>query len=198
MPQCALGSLYDALYGTDAIPEEGGAERSNGYNPVRGARVVAWARRFLDAAVPLAEGSWADCAALTVAGGKLAPRLADPDCFAGYRGDPASLDAVLLRHHGLHIEIVVDRKSLIGTGDAAGIADLVLEAALTTIQDCEDSVATVDAADKVLAYRNWLGLMKGDLSERSAKAAPALPRRLNPDRLYTAPDGGELVLPAAL
>jgi len=192
------GSLYDALYGTDAIPEADGAEKGKGYNPVRGAKVIAWGRAFLDASVPLKTGSWTDAGALAVKDGKLAVgtgELADPAQFAGYRGEAGAPSAVLLRQNGLHIEVVINRDSQIGKTDAAGIADLVLESALTTIQDCEDSVAAVDAEDKVVVYRNWLGLMKGDLAEEIEKGGKTFTRKLNPDRTYTAPDGGDVTLP---
>ncbi|MER9361681.1 malate synthase G [Mesorhizobium sp. M0500] len=196
------GSLYDALYGTDAIPETDGAERGNKFNPARGAKVVAWVKSFFDEAVPLTTGKWAGVNGLSVANGMLrlgegagATTLADLRQFAGYRGDAADPEAVLLVKNGLHIEIVIDRNNQIGRTDPAGIADVVLESALTTIQDCEDSVAAVDAQDKVLVYRNWLGLMKGDLAEEITKAGKSFVRRLNPDRAYTAPDGGMLTLP---
>ncbi|ESW77542.1 malate synthase G [Mesorhizobium sp. C280B] len=196
------GSLYDALYGTDAIPETAGAERGNKFNPARGAKVVAWVKSFFDEAVPLTTGKWAGVNGLSVANGMLrlgegagATTLADLRQFAGYRGDAADPEAVLLTKNGLHIEIVVDHNNQIGRTDPAGIADVVLESALTTIQDCEDSVAAVDAEDKVLVYRNWLGLMKGDLAEEITKAGKSFVRRLNPDRTYTAPDGGTLTLP---
>lgn len=196
------GSLYDALYGTDAIPETDGAERGNKFNPARGAKVVAWVKSFFDEAVPLTTGKWAGVNGLSVANGMLrlgegagATTLADLRQFAGYRGDAADPEAVLLVKNGLHIEIVIDRNNQIGRTDPAGIADVVLESALTTIQDCEDSVAAVDAQDKVLIYRNWLGLMKGDLAEEITKAGKSFVRRLNPDRTYTAPDGGTLTLP---
>ncbi|MET0598591.1 MAG: malate synthase G [Mesorhizobium sp.] len=189
------GSLYDALYGTDAIPESDGAERGKGYNPRRGAKVVAWGRAFLDEAAPLASGSWADIDDMAIADGRLRPALADPGAFVGYRGSAGRPEAVLLRHHGLHIEIVIDPANAIGKTDRAGIADIVLEAAVTTIQDCEDSVAAVDAADKVHAYRNWLGLMKGDLAEEIDKDGRRFTRRLAPDRVYTAAAGGTLTLP---
>ncbi|TIQ52956.1 MAG: malate synthase G, partial [Mesorhizobium sp.] len=196
------GSLYDALYGTDAIPETGGAEKGGRFNPVRGAKVIAWAKGFLDESVPLTTGKWAGVNGLSVANGMLrlgegagATTLADPKQFAGYRGDAADPEAVLLTRNGLHIEIVIDRANQIGRTDAAGIADVILESALTTIQDCEDSVAAVDAQDKVVVYRNWLGLMKGDLAEEITKGGKTFTRKLNPDRSYTAPDGGTLTLP---
>jgi malate synthase len=196
------GSLYDALYGTDVISEEGGAERSGPYNPVRGARVIAFAREFLDSSTPLQEGSHARARAYSIIDGSLLVTLTDgsvtaltrPEQLRGYRGDAAKPSAVLLRHHGLHIEIQIDRDSPIGKTDSAGVKDVVLEAAITTIQDCEDSVAAVDAEDKALAYRNWLGLMKGDLAENFEKGGETLQRTLNPDRVYTAPDGSELSL----
>ena len=172
------GSLYDALYGTDAIP---GTAKPGGYDPERGAQVIAWAKAFLDKAVPLASGSWADLS------GK--PVLADPSLLVGRAGDN-----YLFRHNGLHIEIVVDRNHPIGRDDHAGIADVVLESALTTIVDLEDSIAAVDAEDKVAAYTNWLGLMRGDLEDTFEKGGRTLTRRLNDDRRYTAPDGSELVL----
>jgi malate synthase len=192
------GSLYDALYGTDAIPETGGAEKGKGYNPGRGEKVIAWGRNFLDTSAPLKDGSWANAGALAVKDGQLvvgSTGLADPAQFVGYRGEAAAPSAVLLRKNGLHAEIVIDRNHTIGKTDPAGIADIVLEAALTTIQDCEDSVAAVDAEDKVVAYRNWLGLMKADLAETFEKGGKSVTRKLNADREYTAPDGGKLSLP---
>jgi malate synthase len=195
------GSLYDALYGTDAIAETGGAEKGKGFNPKRGEKVIAWAKAFLDESVPLTTGSWAGVSGLSVAGGSLklaagsgSTTLADPKKFAGYRGDAANPETVLLVNNGLHIEIVIDRENAIGRTDPAGIADMILEAALTTIQDCEDSIAAVDAEDKVVVYRNWLGLMKGDLAEEITKGGKTFTRKLNADRTYTAPDGGQLVL----
>jgi malate synthase len=190
------GSLYDALYGTDAIPEDGGAERGAGYNPVRGARVIAFARDLLDEVAPLAAGSHHDAGAYRVEGGRLAVGLADgsvaqlarPAQLAGYQGAPESPTAILLVNHGLHIELTIDKNHPIGRTDAAGIADLVLEAAVTTIIDCEDSVAAVDAADKVLVYRNWLGLMKGELAATFDKGGRPVERRLNPDRQTPRPD----------
>ena len=197
------GSLYDALYGTDAISEDGGAERAGTYNALRGARVIAFARDFLDASAPLDSGSHRDATAYAITGGRLAVTLRDglvsglatPAQLAGYRGDAAAPSAVLLRTNGLHVEITIDRTHAVGRDDAAGIRDLLVEAALTTIMDLEDSVSTVDAADKVVAYRNWLGLMKGDLTDRFEKGGRLLDRALNPDRVYTAPDGSELTLP---
>ncbi|OJU23269.1 MULTISPECIES: malate synthase G [unclassified Sphingomonas] len=173
------GSLYDALYGTDAIP---GSAAPGGYDAARGAQVIAWAKAFLDEAVPLAQGSWADLAG--------DPVLRDPAQFVGRRDK-----ALLYRHNGLHIEVVIDRDHPIGRDDPAGIADVVLESALTTICDLEDSVAAVDAEDKVAAYANWLGLMRGDLEDSFEKNGRMMTRRLNPDRVYAAPDGSTLTLP---
>ena len=196
------GSLYDALYGTDALPESGGAERGRGYNKVRGAAVVKRAKEVLDLAAPLAGASHADATGYVVKDGALQAAtergtagLATPDKFVGYRGEPSAPSAILLRNNGLHLEISIDRSRPIGQADPAGVADVLLEAALTTIQDCEDSVAAVDAADKVTVYRNWLGLMQGTLSASLEKNGQQTLRRLNPDREYTAPDGGALVLP---
>ncbi|EKF44244.1 malate synthase G [Nitratireductor indicus C115] len=196
------GSLYDALYGTDAISEDDDAEKGKAYNPKRGEKVIAWARAFLDDSAPLKGTSWADVTGLSVSGGALVVSLADGSTglvdaaqFAGHRGNAGAPQAILLTTNGLHAEVVIDRDHPIGKTDKAGIADVVLESALTTIQDCEDSVAAVDAEDKVVVYRNWLGLMKGDLSEEVSKGGKTFTRRLNPDREYTAPDGGKLVLP---
>ena len=200
------GSLYDALYGTDVISEEGGAGRGGSYNTVRGDKVIAYARRFLDDAVPLLDASYLDVARFLVEDGRLevvlgnddVTGLADPGQFAGYTGDPSTPDSVLLVNHGLHIEILIDRNSPIGSTDPAGIKDVVLESAVTTIMDFEDSVAAVDADDKVLGYRNWLGLNKGDLAEEVSKGATTFTRVLNGDRTYTAagaPDGSQLTLP---
>jgi len=197
------GSLYDALYGTDVISEDGGAERAGGYNPVRGDKVIAYARDFLDNHCPLASGSHVDSTAYRISNGALevaltdgsTSELADPAQLRGYNGDAAVPSSILLRHNGLHIEIQVDREHAIGSTDAAGVKDVVLEAALTTIQDCEDSVAAVDAEDKAVAYSNWLGLMRGDLTDSFSKGGSQMTRSLNPDRHYTTADGGELVLP---
>ena len=192
------GSLYDALYGTDAIPEQDGAEKGKGYNPVRGARVIAWARNFLDGAVPLANGKWADVGRVFVEGHVLMTdlgRLKQPSQFRGFTGSRENPSAVLLANNGLHIEIAFDRTHLIGKDDRAGISDVVIESAMTAIMDCEDSVAAVDAADKVTVYRNWLGLMKGDLTEEIEKGGKTFTRRLNPDRVYEGPEGETVTLP---
>ena len=196
------GSLYDALYGTDALPEDGGATRSNGFNAVRARRVIESARAFLDESVPLAGGSHADAVAYRVMNGALEVELTsgtrtglkDAAQFAGFDGAAEAPSSVLLVNHGLHIDIVIDRTHRIGATDAAGIADIVIEAAVTTIVDCEDSVAAVDAQDKVLVYRNWLGLMKGTLSASFAKGRETVERSLAADRRYTAPNGEELTL----
>ncbi len=195
------GSLYDALYGTDVIPPET-EPAPRGYNPKRGAKVVAWGREFLDRTVALKNGSFRDLKSLTVSGGALVVTLADgtqtslaqPQQFAGWRGDAAAPQAILLRNHKLHIEVLIDAQHPIGRDDAAGIADIVLESALTTIMDCEDSVAAVNAPDKVALYRNWLGLMRGTLSASFSKDGRTLERRLSPDREYTAADGSALKL----
>ncbi len=201
------GSLYDALYGTDVIPESDGAEKGTSYNRVRGDKVIAYARAFLDEAVPLASGSWSDITAVTVdassspatvtvaRGDGETTGLADAAAFTGYLGEPDAPTSVLLAHNGLHVEILIDPESPIGKTDQAGIKDVVLESAITTIMDFEDSVAAVDAEDKVLGYRNWLGLNRGDLSEEVAKGGETFTRVLNDDRTYTAPDGGEVTLP---
>jgi len=190
------GSLYDALYGTDAIPETNGADRQKTFNPVRGAAVIAYARKFLDEAAPLANGSHADATRYSVEGGKLVVALKNgtselktPAQFVGYQGDASAPSAVLLKHNGLHFEIQIDANDSIGKTDAAHVKDVVVEAAVSTIIDCEDSVAAVDADDKVQLYRNWLGLMNGDLTEEVTKNGKTFTRRLNDDRVYVAAKG---------
>jgi len=197
------GSLYDALYGTDVISEDGGAEKGSSYNTVRGDKVIAYARRFLDDAVPLVDASYRDVARFLIEDGRLevvlgnddVTGLADGAQFAGYTGDPSAPNSLLLVNHGLHIEILIDRDSPIGSTDAAGIKDVVLESAVTTIMDFEDSVAAVDAGDKMLGYRNWLGLNRGDLAEQVRKNGRSFTRVLNDDRTYTRPDGTLFTLP---
>ena len=196
------GSLYDALYGTDAISEAGGAEKGKGYNKVRGDKVIAFARAFLDESAPLAAGSHVDATRYSIADGKLVVTLKggsnsglrDDAQLVGYQGDATAPVAVLLKNNGLHFEIQIDASTPVGQTDAAGVKDVLMEAALTTIMDCEDSVAAVDADDKVVIYRNWLGLMKGDLAESVSKAGQTFTRTMNPDREYTAPNGGSLSL----
>ncbi len=209
------GSLYDALYGTDAISEDGGAEKGKGYNPVRGAKVIAWARNFLNESAPLAAGSWDSVSGFLInsdgalevfvrgqnenyqQGDEVKPmnvRLANPTQFAGYTGERTNPSSVLLVKNGMHAQVVIDRTNLIGKDDPAGICDVVLESALTSIMDCEDSIAAVDAEDKTLVYRNWLGLMTGDLTEEVAKGDKVIIRRLNADKAFIAPDGSAVSL----
>ena len=191
------GSLYDALYGTDVISEDKGCEKGKGYNPKRGAKVIAYARNVLDRTAPLRKGSHVDSVGYRIKDGKLAVKLkdgsntslADAKQLAGYQGEPSKPSAVLLQHNGLHLDIQIDRSTLIGKSDPAGVSDLVLEAALSTILDLEDSVAVVDADDKVLAYSNWLGILQGTLTESFEKGGQTLTRGLNPDRVYTPPAG---------
>ncbi|MBV8658174.1 MAG: malate synthase G, partial [Burkholderiales bacterium] len=209
------GSLYDALYGTDVISEEGGAEKGKGYNPVRGAKVVKFGRDFLDTTFPLSVGSYRDVTTMAIAaasgldsegkqwtkqelvvtlkGGELSG-LKSPDKFVGYAGDAATPTSVLLKNNGLHVEIQIDAAHPIGRDDPAHIKDLCLEAAVTTIQDCEDSIAAVDAEDKVEVYRNWLGLMTGTLEDTFEKNGKPLTRRMNADRSFTSTAGGTLTL----
>ncbi|MCY0963912.1 malate synthase G [Parathalassolituus penaei] len=196
------GSLYDALYGTNALAEDNGAERTKEYNPTRGARVIAYARDFLNEAIPLATGDHADSTAYRVVAGKLevslkdgsVTGLADESKLQGYVGDAAAPTAILFKNNGLHFEVQIDASTQIGAADAAGIKDILMEAALTTIMDCEDSVAAVDAEDKVLTYSNWLGLMRGDLEESVTKGGKTFTRRMNADREYTGLNGETLKL----
>ncbi|MBA5957201.1 malate synthase G [Pseudomonas lactis] len=196
------GSLYDALYGTDAISEANGAEKGKGYNKVRGDKVIAFARAFLDEAAPLSAGSHVDSTAYKIVDGKLIVSLKggsnsglrDDAQLIGFQGPAAEPIAILLKHNGLHFEIQIDASTPVGQTDAAGVKDVLMEAALTTIMDCEDSVAAVDADDKVVIYRNWLGLMKGDLAEEVAKGGQTFTRIMNPDRVYTGVDGSDVTL----
>ncbi len=197
------GSLYDALYGTDAVPEDDGATRGDGYNPRRGEEVIACGRRLLDATIPLADGSHEDSIRYALTDGVLQVDLKDgrtttlqhADRLVGYRGDPAQPEALIFSHNGLHFELQIDKAHPIGRQDGAGVKDILLEAALTTIMDCEDSVSTVDAEDKVCAYRNWLGLMKGTLQESVTKGSKTFIRSLNADRDYTDLQGRTQSLP---
>ncbi|MDB5084387.1 MAG: malate synthase [Bacilli bacterium] len=196
------GSLYDALYGTDAISEEGGAERDGAYNPVRGKKVIDYAKHFLDQTSPLTESTHQDVVNYSIVNGQLSVSLRngkivglyDDSKFVGYQGQPESPSAVLLKNNGLHFEIQIDHNHPIGKIDSAGIKDIMMESAVTTIMDCEDSVAAVDAEDKVLVYRNWLGLMKGNLSATFVKRNKTITRTLNPDRIYTSRTGEKLIL----
>ncbi|WP_371408082.1 malate synthase G [Priestia megaterium] len=189
------GSLYDALYGTDAISEENGASRTSSYNPIRGEKVIAFAKNFLDEVVPLVQSSHAEVVQYSLENGKLVAQLNDgsltelqeEEKFVGYQGEEESPDALLFKNNGLHFEVQIDRTDSIGKTDDAGVKDILMEAALTTIMDCEDSVAAVDAEDKVDVYRNWLGLMKGDLTSTFKKGSQNITRRLNPDRTYISP-----------
>ena len=196
------GSLYDALYGNDVIPEQGGAEKAGGYNPVRGQRVIDYGRDFLDGAAPLEEGSHHGATSYRVINGQLevllesntSSRLRSQKQFVGYLGEPNSPTSILLKNNGLHFEIQVDYNHNVGSSDKAGVKDIVLEAALTTIMDCEDSVAAVDAEDKALAYSNWLGLIKGDLEETITRGGSSFVRKMNADRQYKAADGSQMSL----
>ena len=196
------GSLYDALYGNDVIPEEGGAEKAGGYNPVRGQRVIDYGRDFLDGAAPLEEGSHHGVISYRVINGQLevllesnaSSRLRSQKQFVGYLGEPNNPTSILLINNGLHFEIQVDYSHNVGSSDKAGVKDIVLEAALTTIMDCEDSVAAVDAEDKALAYSNWLGLIKGDLEETITRGGSSFVRKMNADRQYKASDGSQMSL----
>jgi len=196
------GSLYDALYGTDAISEADGAEKGQGYNKVRGDKVIAFARAFLDEVAPLSAGSHVDSTGYKIVDGKLVVSLKggsnsglrDDAQLIGFQGDSAQPIAILLKHNGLHFEIQIDASTPVGQTDAAGVKDVLMEAALTTIMDCEDSVAAVDADDKVVIYRNWLGLMKGDLAEEVAKGGKTFTRTMNADRVYTGVNGQDVTL----
>ncbi|MBU8852303.1 malate synthase G [Priestia megaterium] len=196
------GSLYDALYGTDAISEENGASRTSSYNPIRGEKVIAFAKNFLDEVVPLVQSSHAEVVQYSLENGKLVAQLNDgsltelqkEEKFVGYQGKEESPDALLFKNNGLHFEVQIDRTDSIGKTDDAGVKDILMEAALTTIMDCEDSVAAVDAEDKVDVYRNWLGLMKGDLTSTFKKGSQNMTRRLNPDRTYVSPDKKKISL----
>ena len=195
------GSLYDALYGTDAIPETDGATRAGGYNPIRGAKVVAYTRSFLDEHFPLANGSHVDATGYTVDNGQLhitldksSTTLSDADQFKGYSGNADAPQTVLLGKNNLHAELRFDASHPIGKTDTANLCDVILESAITTIMDCEDSVASVDVDDKVQVYRNWLGLMTGTLAHSFKKDGRTIDRELNADRTYTAPDGSALSL----
>ncbi len=197
------GSLFDALYGTDVIPSDGGAEKKGAFNPVRGARVIAYAKAFLDEAAPLREGSYIDAIAYSAKSGQLTVTLSngvhtglrDPAQFRGYQEKAGGISSILLAHHGLHVEIHFNTDHPIHELHPTGIRDIYLEAALTTIMDCEDSVAAVDAADKVNVYRNWLGLMKGELASSFDKGGKTLTRNLNPDRRYLSPEGRYFEIP---
>jgi len=195
------GSLYDALYGTDVIPEADGQEKGTRYNPVRGAAVIAYVRGLLDSSVPVDSTSWADINGLSVSDGRLVITnganeygLTDTEQFAGYTGQAGAPSSILLKVNNLHIDIILNADGVIGGADKAGINDVIVESAVSTIMDCEDSVAAVDGEDKVLAYHNWLGLMQGDLSVEMEKGGKTITRALNPDRTYTAPDGTSLTL----
>src|SRR5690625_2591026 len=196
------GSLYDAFYGTDVIDEEDGKEKSGGYNPVRGAEVIKRSRQFLDEAVPLASGSHADATQYAVENGTLRVTLKngdkvglkDTEKFVGFQGDEADPSSVLFKNNGLHIDVLIDRDHPIGKDDAAGIKDIVLESAITSIMDCEDSVAAVDTADKVDVYRHWMGLIRGDLTATFKKGGRTIERKFNDNRIYKGANGGEVEL----
>lgn len=195
------GSLYDALYGTNAISEENGQEKGKGYNKVRGDKVIEWSREFLDRAVPLESGSHKDVTEYSIASGQFTAtidgnevRLQEPDVYVGYAGDKENPTSILLRNNGLYLDIQIDPESPVGSTDKAGVKDIVVEAAVSSIMDFEDSVAAVDATDKTLGYRNWLGLNTGELSEKIEKGDKSFTRTLNPDRTYAGRDGSELRL----
>jgi len=191
------GSLYDALYGTDVIPETSGAEKGRAYNPVRGDKVIDYAAQFLNEATPLERGKHQDVTAYAIEGGKLVAQLdagestllGDPSQLVGYLGDSANPSGILLKHNGLHLEIQIDKTDSVGKDHKAGVKDVLLESAITTIQDCEDSIAAVDAQDKALVYRNWLGLNQGNLVEEFDKGGEVVRRTMNADRRYQTPEG---------
>ena len=196
------GSLYNALYGTDVISNSGDASPGLEYNPIRGEKVIAFAKTFLDENFSLESGTHSTATSYKIIDGQLRIHtptglvgLKNPEKLVGYRGDAASPTAIVMKNHGLHVELQFDKTKPVGSSDPAGIADILMESALTTIMDCEDSVAAVDAEDKVIVYRNWLGLMKGDLTESVFKNNKNIVRRLNPDRHYTGVDGSEIALP---
>lgn len=197
------GSLYDALYGTDVISDDHGAEITKSYNPVRGAKVQAYARQFLDGVIPLTQGSHNDVISYQIAGAKLVVNLlsgeqvslVEPEKFIAFNGDEQNPSALLFKNHGLHVEIKIDPSMPVAKTDPASVADIILESALSVIQDCEDSISAVDAEDKTAVYRNWLGLMKGDLSETLQKKGKSITRTLNPDRQYKTLDNEALILP---
>lgn len=196
------GSLYDALYGTDALSEDGGATRAGSYNPIRGQKVIEFARHFLDQAFPLVHASHAEAVRYYIDKGLLlvelskgkSTQLRDGLLLAGYRGEPEAPTSVLLKNNGSHVELVIDRSTPIGSSDPAGVSDVIMEAALSTILDLEDSIAAVDAEDKILAYRNWMGILKGTLSEEVSKGGKSFVRSLNADRVYTSPSGEPVTL----
>lgn len=196
------GSLYDALYGSDIISEEGGAEKGDVYNPVRGNKVIAFCREFLDESVPLASGSHHDSTKYAVENGKLVVTLRngekvglkDEEKFVGYQGDESAPRSILLKNNGLHIDIQIDPNHPVGKTDSAGIKDIVIESAITTIMDCEDSVTAVDAQDKLEVYKNWYGLIRGELTSTFKKGDKVIERKFNDDRVYKTPNGGELTL----
>ena len=196
------GSLYDALYGTDVISTDGGAEMTKTFNPVRGEKVIQTAREWLNTMLPLSSGTHQQAVSYTIDGDKIAVKLADGAVstladntqWQGYQGDPNAPTTLLFVHNGLHFEIQLDAAHPIGKTDPAGVKDILVEAALTTIMDCEDSVAAVDAEDKTLVYSNWLGLMNGTLSIEMQKGDKTFERKMNPDREYTAPNGDQLTL----
>ena len=197
------GSLYDALYGTDMISEDDGADRGGAYNPVRGDKVIEFSKNFMNENFPLSNGSYQEIAAFQINDGNLEitlkdqtkVTLADADKFAGYSGDVENPKGILMKNNNLHVEIQIDREDSVGKDDLAGIKDILVESAVTTIQDCEDSVAAVDGEDKATVYSNWLGLMQGNLEETFDKGGKAMTRKLNPDRDYSKPDGAAFTLP---